>query len=194
VLIATHSAGYVPQGYPPKRYTLTGTYTPTVTGLHTLEIFNYRYKEKDDYFNYIDNISLVPRNPDFYIETPNISVATGGNVQLTLDADVSHAGEDYFVLMSSGSAPGLTLNGVHIPLNWDAYFTFSKNMANGLIFQNTRDVLDASGQAIATFNTNGAVNAIHLGRHYTFAYVLTDGPGKPPVTYASFPVLVNFIP
>jgi hypothetical protein len=194
VLIATHSAGYVPQGYPPKRHHLTGSYTPTVTGLHTLEIYNYRYANKDDYFNYIDNIVLEPEATDFYIETPNISIATGGSTQLTLDAGASHSGEDYFVLMSAGNAPGFTVTGVHIPLNRDFYFTYSRSMANGIIFKSTRGVLDASGRAIATFDTNGAVNSIHLGKHYTFAFVLTAAPGQLPVTYASFPVLVNFIP
>lgn len=193
-MIAHHSAGYVSQGYPPERHHLTGTYTATTTGLHTLNIHNYRNANKTDLFNYIDDIKFSPDTTNFAISDDNISIATGGGVQLLLDAGSNNANAPYLVLMSGGSHPGFSYSGVHIHLNMDNFFNLSRNMANGPIFQNTLGTLDASGQATAVFNVPGPVSPVHLGKHYTFAYVLTQSPGKPPVTFASYPVLINFIP
>jgi hypothetical protein len=65
---------------------------------------------------------------------------------------------------------------------------------NTTMFQQTKGKLGAAGNATAVFNTTGPVSPAFLGRTVTFSYVLLAGPATRPVTYASLPVLVNFIP
>jgi len=193
-LIETDSCGSIGQNSP-RRRTLSGSYTPATTGLYTLEFRNYRGAwQNDDIVNYIDNIKLSPANPDLLISSDNISISSAGSVDLTLDAGASHAGEDYFLLASFGTHPGLDVYGHHIPLNDDVLFDYSKTHANSSIFQNTKGVLDASGSATARFSTPGAMGSTYLGTTMSFAYVLLSAPATPPVTYASQQVMVNYIP
>jgi len=193
VSIAYDSAGNVQQNVP-KRHHLSGTYTPTVSGLYTLDIYNHYNGNKTQFWTHIDDITLAPQTPALSLDTPNISVATGGSVQLALDAGASHANEDYFVLMSFGVHPGFDANGVHVPLNMDYVFNYSKTHANSSVFQNTMGVLNGSGQASAAFDTIGPVDSAYLGTQLYCAYILLAGQLQPPVTFASNHVIVNFVP
>ena len=192
MLIANDKCGYVPQSVP-KRNHISGTYTATAPGPHTLEFYNYRNASEEKLWNHIDDISLVPQNPDFFIEDANIPIS-GGSAQLTLDAGPAHAGQNYLVLASFASHPGLMLDGILIPLNTGFLFNYSLSQRNSAMFQNTEGVLDSQGQATAVFDTQGAVDPKYLGVPIVFSYVLLDGQTQRPVKYASFPGLVNIIP
>lgn len=192
-LIATDKCGYLPQDVPKRRH-ISGTYTATTTGPHTLEFYNWKSGNKDKVWNHIDDITLTPQNPDIFIDNGDISIATGGSAQITLDAGAGYAGADYLVLASFGSHPGIVRDGVLIPLNSDFLFNYSLGHRNSAMFQNTLGVLDAQGQATAVFDTLTSVDPSYLGVPLTFCFVLTSGPLQTPVLYASFPVLVNFIP
>ena len=51
---------------------MSGTYTPSSTGLHELKIYNYRNSPRTALLNYIDDILLVPANPDLTIDPGNM--------------------------------------------------------------------------------------------------------------------------
>lgn len=191
-LIDTDSCGSIGQSSP-RRRALSGTYTPAVTGVYTLEIYNYRDSMPTDCYNYIDDVSLQPASADFFIEEDNISIATGGSASMTLSPGAAHAGENYVVLASFGCHPGFDSNGFHIPLNQDLLFNYELARLNSAMFPNTLGVLNGSGEATAVFNTLGPVNQSYLGTQLYFAYALLTGPGSLPVTYVSFPVTVSFI-
>ena len=193
-MIASDSCGSIPQSSP-RRRTLTGTFTAATSGPHVLEFHNWRsISPSTSVINYIDDISLKPANPDFFIETDDISVASGGSTTMTLSAGAAHGGEPYLVLGSLGTHPGFTLDGVHVHLNVDALFNYSKAHINSVVFQNSFGTLDAAGQAACTFDTVGPPNPAFLGMSFDFAYVLLTAPGSRPITYGSLPVKVNFIP
>lgn len=193
-LIASHSFGSLPQGGSPTREHLTGSYTATATGPHTLNIDNYRNAAQTDCRNYFDNIKLQPVDADFFAASPpNISRSQGGSIDMLVDAGPPNAGEDYLILASGGCHPGFSVDGVHINLNWDNYSILSMTHANGATFQNTLGVLDAAGQSIATINVAGG-SGLTVGKSFAFSYVLTNDPMVRPVIYASDPVWLTIIP
>jgi hypothetical protein len=178
-----------------RRHTFTGTYTATTSGPYTIEFHNWRNAAaSNDIKNYIDDIVLEPAVADFSIETDNISVSTGGSVDMALLAGAAHGGEYYFVLGGLGTYPGFTLDGVRVHLNNDALFAYAQSHPNSGAFQNSFGVLNGSGQATCSFNTGGPTNPAFLGLSFNFAYVLLTSPGTRPITYGSLPVKVNFIP
>lgn len=191
MLIATYKRGSVPQNQP--RYgKLQGTFTATYTGPHTIEIYNYRNLNITDLWNYIDDISVAPVDPDFHVDPQKLSIASSGTVTLTLDAGAAYAGKRYLVLASLGTHPGLTVSGLHVPLNPDYAFSYSRNNINSSVFINSSGLLNGAGMATSTFRTPGPVNPTLLGRQIYFAYVLMDSASL-PIVYASNPVMVNFI-
>ena|GEM_PF-656776 len=193
VLIAQNKAGYVPDSTTPKRSHMSGTYTPTSTGLHELKIYNYRNAPRTALLNYIEDILLVPAGADLTIDPSNISVAAAGSATLTLDLGPAHAGENYIILAGASSSPNFMLDGVLIHLAYDFIFQYSLSNKNTAMFSNTYGVLDASGQATATFNTFGALPHL-MGNNYSFCGLGLSSGGVRPITWASNPVLLNMIP
>ena len=60
------------------------------------------------------------------VTTSQVSLATGGAHAMDLNAGLANAGLLYFVLGSvTGTSPGITSNGVVLPLNYDAYMICS---------------------------------------------------------------------
>ena len=79
-----------------------------------------------------------------------LSIAGGGVQGLTLDAGPAFAGGVYVVLGSaSGTAPGLPVDGLVVPLNLDAYLLATLNSLNKGPYVRTFGVLDADGRADA---------------------------------------------
>jgi hypothetical protein len=74
-------------------------------------------------------------------------------ISLAIDAGTRNAGQRYMLLGSiSGTAPGTLLeNGVHVPLNSDAYFRFTDQHTNSALLAHSFGVLDEHGRASATF-------------------------------------------
>ncbi|MCA8943592.1 MAG: aryl-sulfate sulfotransferase [Planctomycetes bacterium] len=91
-------------------------------------------------------------------DADEVSVSAGGTVGFDVVAGSEFAGQTYFVIGSmSGTYPGMFVNGLRFPLNFDGYFRASMFAANQLPFGNTLGTLDANGRAHATFTLPGGI-------------------------------------
>lgn len=148
-----------------------------------------------DVQNYVDNIRLVPQNPNFSCSPRHISAAAGGSSTFTLDAGATYAGKDYVIFSGvTGTYPGFTLNGIDVPLNLDAWTWTAFSLINTPIMQNFMATLDGNGQATATFLAPGPLPPETVGLAMYFDYILLANPGSTPAIFASHPLYVLFIP
>ncbi len=115
-----------------------------------------------------------------------VSAGAGGSVAFDVIAGSSQAGQQYYVLGSAtGSSPGFTKNGIHVPLNFDPYTSLTLDFANTALLTDTFGTLDASGRASASFNvTPGLIPAVAVGLTLHHAAIATD-PGTSKATWAS---------
>ncbi|MEW6744098.1 MAG: C25 family cysteine peptidase [Planctomycetota bacterium] len=143
----------------------------------------------------IDDFRVVRYDygPSLWADTYEISVVAGGAVNFVLDAGATHANRSYLLLGSfSGCEPGFVLpGGEHVPLNWDFFTAFVLRSLGSPVFQNFMGVLDAGGQATATFDTLGPVDPVLTGTSVSFAYLLTLPPA---FDFASIPISLTFTP
>jgi len=141
----------------------------------------------------MDNLSLVPATPNFSSDKLNVDIQTGANVNFDLNAGSGNAGKDYCVWMNAtGPYPGIQLNGIFIPLNWDYILQYS--MFNGLPGTGLTGVLDGSGGSQAQIFLPAGVDPVLIGVPLSFAYVLTSPGPSLPISFASYPVHVKYIP
>jgi len=118
--------------------------------------------------------SYVP--PTLIAMPPSISLATGGLHSFHLHAGAAQAGRVYLLMGSaSGTAPGLPINSVVLPLNPDGWSTFSLAQANQPPFANTLGSLDASGRALASLNVPPGLPASLAGLTLDHAYIVFNG-------------------
>ena len=178
------------------RDSLSGTFTPAQSGLFLLKVENTRSAAASTcLFNFIDNISLKPETPDFEADRLNVPCKKGAIVNFDLDAGPGFAGSPYWIWMSAtGNWPGMTLNGVTVPLNWDLMTQFGLLNPAYAGFTDFLGALDGSGQAKASAILPVDTQLMFTGFPLCFAYVVcTPGP-KMPVLYASLPVHVKYVP
>ncbi len=96
----------------------------------------------------VDIYSL--RSPAFLADPGTLPVSKGGFQAWQISAGKSHAGKLYMVLGSlSGVSPGVRLGSLLIPLNPDAYTSFSLTWPNQAPFLWSRGFLDLAGKAQA---------------------------------------------
>ena len=109
-----------------------------------------------------------------------VSVTSGGQQDLTLDAGPAHAGELFLVLGSlSGTSPGIALGGEVVPLNPDAYLLHTA-AAHPAPMQPPLGTLDGQGTASLAFALGaGVVQPSFAGVTAHHAALLLD-----PVTIA----------
>ena len=82
-----------------------------------------------------------------------ISVGAGGQQVYRIDAGPGNAGGLYLMGWSAaGTSPGIPVDGLFLPLNFDGILSFSIANANGPIFSKTFGFLDANGQAYPSLN------------------------------------------
>ena len=82
-----------------------------------------------------------------------LSLKQAGSQKFGLDAGQQNAGRSYAIFGSAtGTAPGLNLLGIHIPLNVDPYTEITIGSANAPIYLGFRGQLDSSGRASASLN------------------------------------------
>lgn len=109
----------------------------------------------------------------------DLSMAASASQNLSLNAGSAQAFRLYWIFGSiSGAAPGVTLGGVHIPLQPDPYTDLAMTLTNGSVFTNFRSVLDQNGSAKASLNLPKNWNdpsAIGTTLHH--AYVVYDPLG-----------------
>jgi len=127
---------------------------------------------------------------DLSASTHLVSVATGGNVKLSLDAGAAHAARNYWVLgcMDSGGPRGIPSLKINLRLNPDPYFWFTTYVPNPLI-ANSLGTLDTSGKATATIHVPPLSPAL-IGWRLYHAYVVFQSS----IDYASTPVPLTLVP
>ena len=133
--------------------------------------------------------------PAFASDVTGLSLSAGGTAQLTLSAGAEHAGRLYLVLGStSGTAPGLPIDDLLLPLNPDAYFQFTLANPGGGVLTDALDFLDAGGQASAALAIPAGANPVLAGSAADHAYVVIDVPGTGALSFASNAVGTELLP
>lgn len=115
-------------------------------------------------------------------DVPSISVGTGGDQHLELDAGTDHAGDIYFVVGSLfGTGVGTPYEGLVVPLVLDMYTFMTINQANSAFFQNTLGTLDGFGMAAPTLHLPVGQSPALVGLHADHAAIIFDGVTLAPV-------------
>jgi len=129
--------------------------------------------------------------PDLYATAYELSSSTGASIDFMIDAGAGFAGRDYLLLATlSGTSPGMDVNGVHVPLNWDWVSDYIYNNLGLPVFQDFFAILDGSGQAVAELDMGSAPGLLpYVGQDLTFVFAVTG-----PVDFASNPIAVEVQP
>ena len=100
------------------------------------------------------------------------------DVAFYVDAGKQHAGKSYAIFGSiTGTSPGITLSGIHIPLNVDPYTDFTIWNPGSTFFTNFNGTLNSNGEATASFNVPANLPTLpSFTLHH--AYIVFDGSGK----------------
>jgi hypothetical protein len=136
---------------------------------------------------------FVPEGCTLGIDINEISITVGGSQTLSVYAGLANAGNLYIVLGSlSGTSPGVPFQSVLVPLNLDPYGTFTLNNPNSPILSNSLGFLDASGEAVASFNIPPAT--VLPAPLPAFHAALIIDPFTGVATLATNPVTASLLP
>lgn len=114
-------------------------------------------------------------NLALFTDVPQISAATGGTANFTINAGPLYQSAGYRVLGSiTGTSPGITLNHVNIPLNFDVFMIDTILYANSSALPGFFGTLDATGSAAAALIT-GPLPPAAVGLQMDFAVFTTVG-------------------
>lgn len=117
----------------------------------------------------------VSGSPTEIFPIPEISMASGGAVELLLDAGLDYAGDVYLILGSfTGTDPGFTLGSVFFPLNVDPYFNYTLLSPNSAPLSASFGFLDESGLATAGFEFSAGSPPELAGINLHHAYGILD--------------------
>lgn len=124
------------------------------------------------------DVYVDPTTLNFFTDVSQISVATGGTASFTINIGPNYGGHDYLVLGSlSGTSPGINLpGGVHLPLNWDTFLTFTIVNAGSAVLPNSIGVLDSTGSSWAKLVIPGPLDPGLIGLAMDFSTLLAKGP------------------
>lgn len=132
--------------------------------------------------------------PTLLADLDELSASAGGTQTLELRAGTARAGDLYLLAGSlSGTSPGLTFDGLNLPLNPDAYFLFSLQVAGQPPYANSVGFLDATGAATASFTLPPSSAASLAGLQLHHAYGTLD-PATGLVSLTSNAVPLDFLP
>jgi len=124
----------------------------------------------------------------------SIPIATGGEQVLDLVAGAAHAGRLYFVLGSAtGTVPGLPVDGLSLPLNFDVYFSLTLSLPNSSLFVATLGFLDGEGRAQARIHMPPSLPIAAVALHLDHAYLVLD-PIAEQVVLTSNAVGLDLVP
>lgn len=171
----------------PEKYHLTGSFTPPETGLYTLKVRNRRNAYATSLLiNYIDNITLVPRDYTLGSDGVTFSCVLSTTRNFTLNAGPHYGGHDYIMMLGfSETYPGLNMGGANIPLNWDLLVQLS--MFNpGFPGPGFLGKLDGNGQATASMTC--PTDMMLLGRTFFFTYAVLSPGGNLPIVLTGNPI------
>jgi hypothetical protein len=128
-------------------------------------------------------------------DTTTARVGSGGSQHFQLDAGAPLAGKAYYLVGSmTGTAPGVDLGPVTLPLVLDRYTSFTLANANSALFPSSRGQLDGAGRASATVVLPPALSPALIGRTLFHAYVVFDTPGTGKAKFASNPFPLTLVP
>ena len=114
---------------------------------------------------------------ELFVGWPVVSSSEGARVPLWLDSGAGSAGSHYLMIAStSGTVPGTTFGGVHVPLNVDRLFRTSVTAAGTPHYQATIGNLDVNGRATGTFVASPDMLYPYIGRHFDWSAVVTGPP------------------
>ena len=109
--------------------------------------------------------------PPLVADVMSISLSAGGTQALTLSVP-SSTGELYWVLgTASGTLPGIAIEGLVVPLNYDAYTGLSLSIPNQGIFIGTLGLLDGGGGASAGIVFPAGISPALAGTQLHHAFV-----------------------
>lgn len=178
------------------RRQLSATFTAPFSGPALLDIYNWKNEPCASLnVNFIDNIRVAPVVPDFTASPREISCSSGGSSTLILNPGQAWAGRSYIIVSClSGTWPGVTLNGVPVPLNLDCWTRTAFGFANTPWMKNFLGCIDPLGTAEAELACPVFPQPHMAGRVAYFCYLLVENTGPPTVIRASHPVNVLLIP
>jgi len=106
-----------------------------------------------------------------------VSSSDGAGIPLWLDSGAGSAGNHYLMIAStSGTVPGTTFGGVHVPLNVDRAFRTSVASAGSAHYLSTIGNLDANGRATGIFVASPNMLYPLVGRHFDWSAVVSGTP------------------
>ncbi|HKX45615.1 MAG TPA: FG-GAP repeat protein [Planctomycetota bacterium] len=124
----------------------------------------------------------------------SISLSEGGTQKLSLHAPAAYAGQLYWVLGSvSGTAPGIPVDGLLLPLAFDAYTVVMLTAPNQGPFEKTLSVLGSDGYAGPNIVVAAASDPGLVGLVLHHAFVVLD-PVAGQVAFASNPSSLALAP
>ncbi len=123
----------------------------------------------------LDDFAVERRDysPELYATAYAVSAADGCELDLLLDAGPAHAGQGYLLLAGrSGSAPGMDVGGLHIPLNWDCLTALVLDHLGMPVFQGFSGTLDGQGETVVDLDLPASLLSLFPGETLTFAFVV----------------------
>jgi len=122
-----------------------------------------------------DDVYTSPVNLDLFTDVTSISAASGGTAKFTLDAGPLYGSAAYWLLGSvTGTSPGLTLHGVNVPINLDAFTLITIVNANTASLPGFSGTLGTTGDASAAL-VAPPLPASLIGVPFDFAFLVKSG-------------------
>lgn len=140
-----------------------------------------------------EDLFVDPWNTGLTASVKAISAASGGSSDLAITPGPNLGGAGYLVLASlSGSSPGFRLDGVTVPLAWDALTEVCLLCANTPGFTGTLGFLAADGSAQATLDTLGPFDPLFAGSTVTCVALFFSPAGD--LVHATAPEWIELVP
>ncbi len=139
--------------------------------------------------------SVFVYEPKAVADVAELSVAFGGSQNVAVEAGPGYGNDAYLVLGSlTGTAPGLQLGNVQVPLNVDIYTLMTFLAPNAPPLGNSFGLLTDFGAAVASFSLPPAAPPALVGLQVAHAYLVIETAPQARVRAASNPVLLDFLP
>ena len=128
-------------------------------------------------------------------DSTTLSLGAGGVVAFSLDAGPVNAHRPYLLLGSlSGTAPGIPIGSIELPLVQDDYTIFSLWNANLGWFGNTSGLLDGSGTAQASLTLPSGLPPTFAGLTAYHAFMVYTSPRLRSADFASNAFPLTLLP
>jgi len=140
-----------------------------------------------------DGVRAMSGSPPLRVLQPQVSVATGGTVDLLLVVGLAHASDAFWMLGSrAGTTPGIDLEQSNVPLNPDEYLDLLKRNPFAPPLTNFLGFFSSGGFASASLTIPPALDPALVGTELHHAFVGAVELGVP--AYTSNAVAIEFVP